>query len=113
MEQQHHAAPVRQPARLDRGMQVKADCEFVCCVGRKCISLGGSEDVLAIEGAPVRTKLDRPGMHNTRVTGVAVMRSAQGRSRRLSLNSNVVRTGNDWRTAKQPPDRDRFKEPTR
>ena len=52
MQQEHHAAAVREPARLDRGMQMKADGEFVGASAGNGSPSAGCKDVLAVERAP-------------------------------------------------------------
>src|SRR5262249_35560535 len=113
MKQQDYAASVRQAARLDRGMQMKADGEFVAGVGRKPLSFDRRKNGFSGERTAGRPKAGRTGGDDATVTDVAIMGGAQCRCAGLSLNSYIVGTGNDRRSAKQTLDRKRFKETVR
>src|SRR5664280_480048 len=92
-QQQDDAAAIRQPAGLDRRMQVEADGEFIGRARREAAGVGRRKAILAVERAAVGAELDRAAMDHAEFGGIAVMRRAQGRAARLvfALDAYVAR----------------------
>src|ERR1700733_9659785 len=112
---QHDTVAVGQPGGFHRGMQVKANGEFVVGGAHLRAAVGGEEYFLAIEPRAVRRQRQDALMHDAEAVGITVVRRAyhDGIGTVLARHRNVARAAEHRRAAEHAPERRQFDEARR